>query len=283
MMLLDYNGVAIGNIVTQKLEIHEDLIRHMILNSIRLYNKKFRKEFGEMVICADAGGNWRKKVYPEYKAGRATSRESDPEYWNSIFEIINKVREEIVEHTPYKMIQIWGCEADDIIATLCEYTQEFGKYEPVMILSADKDFAQLQKWKNIKQFSTMTKKHIVEPDPDKFLFEHVCRGDGSDGVPNVLSDDDTFVADKRQTPLRQSQIDEWHNSRNLHQLGMDSTTYRNFQRNQKVIDLSFTPEDLKREIINTYESQEKTPGSKLLPYLISKRCRKLIEDIGDFL
>lgn len=48
-------------------------------------------------------------------------------------------------------------EADDIINSLVEYTQEFGNYEKVMIISGDKDFAQLQKYSNVDQYSPITK------------------------------------------------------------------------------------------------------------------------------
>ena len=47
---------------------------------------------------------------------------------------------------PYQMLKVSGAEADDIIATLVESTQEFGQHEPVLIISGDKDFIQLQRY-----------------------------------------------------------------------------------------------------------------------------------------
>ena len=44
MIIIDYNGIAIANIMVQKLAIDENIIRHMILNSIRMYRTKFNKE-----------------------------------------------------------------------------------------------------------------------------------------------------------------------------------------------------------------------------------------------
>lgn len=282
MILIDYSAIAIGNIVTQKLDPDENLIRHMILNSIRLYRKKFHKKYGEIVLAVDAGGNWRKEVFPQYKANRKTSRDSDPEYWAEVFRLIDMVKKEIEENFPYKVIKIHGCEADDIIGTLCEHTQEFGQNEPVMIISADKDFAQLQKYSNVEQFSPMTKRPIVEKDPHRNLFEHLCKGDGGDGVPNILSPDDVFVTEgTRQTPMRKKRIDELYNSKDL-QSAMTTEEYRNFQRNKKMIDLSSTPDHLKQEIINRYVNGEVAQKGKIMNYFIKHRCKHLIEELGDF-
>ena len=74
MIIIDYNGIAIANIMVQKLAIDENVIRHMILNSIRMYRKRFGKEYGEVVLCSDAGGNWRKELFPQYKASRKKTR-----------------------------------------------------------------------------------------------------------------------------------------------------------------------------------------------------------------
>jgi len=282
LILLDYSAIAIGNLFAMHVEIEENIIRHVILNSIRMYNKKYRDKFGKMVICCDGGAKWRKEIFPNYKAGRDTGREESPIDWDEAFRCINLVREELKEHFPYKVVQVLGAEGDDVIATLVEQTQEFGQHEPVMIISADKDFLQLQKYSNVKQFSTITKKLLVEKDPHKRLFEHVCRGDGGDGVPNVLSPDNTFVDGLRQNRLMSKKIDLWYESDDLAN-DMPEEVYRNFQRNQKVIDLSLIPDGVKTDIINTYANQETVPGKKVMPFLIKKRCRQLIENIGDFI
>ena len=64
MILIDYSAIAISNVVTQKLDIDENLVRHMILNSIRLYRTKYQASYGEIVICTDGMKNWRKDVFP---------------------------------------------------------------------------------------------------------------------------------------------------------------------------------------------------------------------------
>ena len=45
-------------------DISEDLVRHMILNSIRGYNVKFKEEFGiDIIICCDSRHYWRREVF----------------------------------------------------------------------------------------------------------------------------------------------------------------------------------------------------------------------------
>jgi len=281
MILIDYSQIALSNIIVQKLN-DENMIRHMILNSIRMYNKKYRNEYGQMIICADGMNTWRKDFYPFYKANRKKSRDESSMDWTEIFRILHLVRDEIRDYLPYKVIHMEGVEADDIIGTLTMQTQEFGMGEPVMIISSDKDFIQLQKFNNVKQFSPIQKKLVTDPNPRMYLFNHVMRGDSGDGIPNVLSPDDTFVTERQQTPLRKTKIAEWlDQSDNLRNV-MDEEIYRNYQRNKKLIDLTNIPEDVQQNIINNYNGQTKTPNMKVLNYLITKRCTNLIEVVEEF-
>ena len=281
MILIDYSQIALSNIIVQKLN-DESMIRHMILNSIRMYNKKHRDEYGQVVICADGMNTWRKDFFPEYKAHRKKNRDESDQDWNEIFRILHTVRDEIRDYLPYKVIHMEGVEADDIIGTLVMQTQEFGMDEPVMIISSDKDFIQLQKYKNVKQWSPIQKKFVTDKNPRTYLFNHIMRGDSGDGVPNVLSADNTFISGNHQTPLRQTRIDNWlENADNLRE-HMDEDTYRNYQRNKKLIDLTDIPEPIQASIINTFNGQTKTPNMKVLNYLIKKRCNHLIEVVEEF-
>ena len=280
MILLDYNAIAIGNVAVQRLAADEGLIRHMILNSIRMYRQKFHKEYGEMVIVADGMNNWRKDAFPQYKAARRKKRDESSIDWHEVFRIINMVREEIQENFPYKVMHEDGCEADDVIAQLAIETQEFGKHEPVMIVSADGDFKQLQVHKNIKQFSPMTKKLVVENNPRTYLAEHILKGDAGDGVPNVLSDDNVFVDGRRQGILSAKKkavlLDDPR--------ALGDEIYRNYQRNQQLIDLKNCPQSVKESIINNFEQQDPWGNRpKVFPYLVQKRCKLLIECVGEFI
>ena len=283
MILVDFSAIAVANIAVQKLN-DEDMIRHMILNTLRMYRTKYKDKYGELVLACDGPNNWRKSVYPQYKANRRKGREESSFDWNAAFTIMNNVREEIKENFPYKVLHIDGCEADDIIAALAENTQEFGQYEDVMIISGDKDFVQLQRFENITQFSPVQKKLVVEKNPRAFLVEQIMRGDTSDGVPNVLSDDDTFVDGRRQTPLSSKKLDALIADLNEGELLYAAEWYRNYMRNKKLIDLSETPQDLKNVIIEEFnQSIPQTRRAMVFPYLINKRCNQLVESVQEFI
>jgi len=280
---MDYNGIAIGNIMANRLN-DEDMIRHMILNTIRMYKVKFQKEYGQVVIAADAPNNWRREAFPQYKAGRKKGRDESDFNWDEAFRILNAVREELKEYFPYKVIRIDGCEADDVIGTLSENTAEFGNYEPVMIISADKDFAQLQRFDNVRQFSPLTKKFIDIPNPRLHLQTHIIRGDAGDGVPNVLSDDNVFVEGLRQTPVTKKKMEAIVEDLHDGELLYAASWYRNYQRNQTLIDLTNTPKHLKEAILSSFNEQDPWPNKgKVLPYLIDKKCKMLIECVEEFI
>lgn len=288
MIILDYNGIAVSNIFVQHSNdiLSEDLLRHMVLNSIKLYNSKFRGEYGQMYIACDHS-SWRKEFYQYYKANRKKGRDSSSMDWNSIFDWLGTIRRELDEYSPYKVIHMQGAEADDIIATLVERTQEFGKGEPVMIISSDQDFLQLQKYSNVKQFSSIMKKPLTESDPHYYLFEHVVRGDSGDGVPNIFSDDDTFVnEEKRQSPISKKKLEALYKGYQAGKMVFDKVEHeRNFHRNQRLIDLSKIPDEVKAKILTAIAEKEQKPkpnSNAFLNYLIKKRCTKHIESITEF-
>ena len=281
MILIDYSQIALSNIIVQKLN-DESMIRHMILNSIRMYNKRYRDEYGQMVICADGMNTWRKDYFPLYKAHRKKNRQESDQDWNEIFRILHLVKEEIQQNLPYKVIHLEGCEADDIIGTLAMQTQEFGQHEPVMIVSSDKDFIQLQKFNNVKQYSPIQKKMVIDSNPRSYMFEHIMKGDKGDGIPNVLSPDNAIVDEIRQSPMTKKKIEHWaENSDNLKDV-MTTEEYRNYQRNKTLIDLTAIPEDIQNKIINTYNEQKPAMKMRVLNYLIKKRCNHLIEVVEEF-
>jgi len=284
-IIVDYSGIAIASIFSQVKadKIEEPFIRHLILNTLRMYNVKYRAKYGQMILACD-GGSWRKSYYTQYKAGRRKNREESALDWKEIFRIINAVRDEIDEHLPYAVVRVDHAEADDVIATIVGTTQEFGQYEPIMIVSADKDFIQLQKYDNVSQFSPMTKKLVTDKNPSRYLFEHVVRGDSGDGVPNILSGDNTFVEGARQTPVTAKKIEAWYEAFKKGDIksAMDDVTYRNYIRNRTVIDLDHIPTDLADVILKTYADRPKKGNSKILNYLIANRCNMLIGSAEEF-
>jgi hypothetical protein len=234
-----------------------------------------------MVIACDSS-SWRREVFPEYKASRKKNREASSVDWNKFFTMANTVRDEIEENFPYPVITVDRAEADDIIGTLVLDSQEFGCNEEILIVSGDKDFLQLQKFSNVKQYSPVQKKFLKSDDPRRYLFEHICKGDSSDGVPNVLSSDNTFTEELRQTPLRAKKIDEWWEDRNNLQDSMDPDVWRNFQRNDWMINLDKTPNDIREKVRNQLKEQGSKKNNKILNYLITNRCALLVESAQEF-
>ena len=281
MILVDMSQIMMASIMmqmhmTKKNEPEEEMVRHMILNSLRMYRTRFLSEYGELVLCYDSRHYWRRDYFPEYKHSRRKGRESDTKDWDTIFGCLNTIKDEIKEHLPYKSVEGYGAEADDIIATLCsEYAEE------IMILSGDKDFIQLQRFPNVKQYSPITKKMVNGENADVYVKEHVFRGDTSDGIPNVLSPDNTFVDGLRQRPLSKKKIAAWIDH-DFDDVAPNDEVKRNYQRNLKLIDLTYTPDELSEEILDTYRSTSAGDRSKLLNYFIQKRLSNLTESIGEF-
>ena len=277
MILVDMSQIMMASIMMQmhmskKSEPDEEMVRHMILNSLRMYRTRFLSEFGEMVLCYDSRHYWRRDYFPEYKHSRRKSRGTDDKNWDIIFNCLNTIKEEIKSNMPYKSVEVYGAEADDVIATLCSESSN-----EVMILSGDKDFIQLQKFPNVKQYSPITKKMINGMNPDDYLKEHVLKGDTSDGVPNVLSPDNTFVDGIRQRPLSKKKI-----ALMVEGDFPNDEIKRNYQRNKKLIDLDCAPDELRSEILDTYKSAPVNDRSKILNYFIKQRLKTLTESIGEF-
>jgi len=283
MIIVDYSGIAVAAAFSQKHpdQLDQGVVRHMILNSLRMHNQKNRDEFGQMVIACDSS-SWRKEIFPEYKAARKKSREKSKLDWNNFFTMVNTVRDEIKENFPYPVVTVDRAEADDIIGILVSELQEFGRHEEILIVSGDKDFLQLQQFSNVKQYSPVQRKFLECGDPHRYLFEHICKGDASDGVPNVLSSDKTFTEELRQTPLRAKRIDEWWENRHSLQNHMDQEVWRNYQRNEWMINLRKTPPEIRKEVINQVGEQSGKDNNKILNYLVTNRCGLLVESAQEF-
>jgi len=247
----------------------------MIFNSIRSINKKFKAEYGELVIACDHVHTWRKDTFPYYKHSRKLSRDKSNIDWVALFEIMQEIRDDLRTYFPYRVIQIDGCEADDAIGAVSRYVA--GK---TLIVSVDKDFAQLHN-EFVTQYNPVGKKFVETPDGTTiFLRRHIIRGDVGDGIPNILSDDDCFVVKKRQTRISEKQLQGWLFG-DMEQL-LTPEAYKHYKRNERLIDLSQTPERLITEIMKQYKDEEGKDRSKIFNYLVSKRMSNIMQDISDF-
>lgn len=274
--------VSLGNYTNS--EINVDLLRHMVLNSIRHNNQKFKSNYGELIICCDGSSCWRRDVFPLYKANRKKTRDESELDWKLIFNALHKIRDEISEHFSYRVIYNDKCEADDIIATLCNEfgADDFlsaGPAEKILILSADKDFIQLQKWNNVKQYDPIRKKYVEHPKPSKYLKEHIIRGDAGDGVPNILTKDDCFVLGERQKKISTKKLEGWLVSEP--QDFCNEMMLRNYKRNEQLVDLTYTPAQYKNEIVESFNKQA-GKEKRIFDYFMKNKLKNLTEHINDF-
>jgi hypothetical protein len=259
-------------------EIEPNLIRHMVLNSLRSYRSKYKEKYGELVICCDNRHYWRKEVFPYYKASRKKTREASEINWTAVFETLNVIRDEIQENFPYKVLNIRGAEADDIIGTLA---RKYHAHEKVLVLSGDKDFMQLQRYPNVDQFSPIMKRWLRTDNAMQFLKEHIIRGDRGDGIPNFLSKDDVFVtAGSRQKPVQKKKLDVWVDSEP--EQFCDENMLRNWKRNEELIDLTKTPKAIVEDILTTFEDYDVPPRSGLLNFFIKHRMKLMMDNLQDF-
>jgi len=282
-ILVDLNQVLIANLMQQinhdpKMKLDENLIRHMVLNSLRSYSKQFKSKYGDLVICCDSKTYWRREYFPFYKANRKKDREKSNLDWNLIFQTLNKIRDELKINFPYRVLDIEGAEADDVIGVL---SARLSSNEDILILSSDKDFAQLQKYSSVSQYSPILKRFIKNENPLSYLKEHIIRGDRGDGVPNFLSSDNVFVIGERQKVINKKRLTEWINSDPI-EFCVNDTMLRGYKRNQTLVDLDYTPESIKSKIVDAYDNTKPNSRQKLLTYFIENRLKNLIPIIDEF-
>lgn len=284
MILLDLSQVMISNIITQVGQhtdaIQPDLVRHMVINTIRSFRVKYGAQYGELVIACDNKKYWRREFFPPYKGNRKADREKSLIDWPALFDILNMIKQELKDNFPYRVIDVEGAEADDIIGTLCmEYGTILNSDEKILILSGDKDFVQLQVYGNVSQVDPVRKKDITTNDPVKFLEHLVLSGDRGDGVPNVLSPDNSIIEGQRQKPLRESKIEELLRT----EFGsLPDDIRRNWTRNRMLIDLKEIPYHIRDAILVEYHQQANKSRDKIFNYFITHKMKLLMEHIGDF-
>lgn len=296
-ILIDYSGVAISAIMAVAGEFKnanetevEDICRHVILNSLRSYNAKFKKEYGEMIICLDVGSSWRKKVFPYYKVRRAASKDDDSFLdWKLIMKIVNSVKDDLKQYFPMRVVGEEGAEGDDIIAVIATYLRDNDHVEylldsdaqRVLIISKDKDMPQLTKMPHVKVFNPYTMKMFSHKNIDHYIIEHIVKGDDGDDVPNMFSQDNCFAEGIRQKPVMQVRLTEFFEK------GRDACRNdderRGYDRNKMLVHFDGIPQLLRDQVIATYKST--VPGGSLnsaYQYLISKRCSQLLQNVEDF-
>lgn len=297
MILFDLSQILNANVsmMDSNEPIDEGLLRHMVLSTIRKNMRKFKDEYGpDVVIAVDMKDSWRRTAFPYYKGNRKKSSKIN---WTKVYEHFNTIIAELEEFFPYRVVYVEKAEADDVIAVLVKHLSAgsedsivmTSEVEPIIIISGDKDFQQLHRYPNVKQWSPVMDKFLKTSDPEAFLIDHVINGDKGDGVPNVLSDDDTYTSEtKRARAMTEIRRKTLFDSRGMPipGNGIDGVPYttimRNWKRNASLIDLNNIPEPLADQIVTRYESEAGKGRSKMFNYFITRRLRQLQDSIMDF-
>ena len=280
MILVDANQIAISHLmVRHKIEngIHLDSVRKSVIRVLARIHKKYKGQYGDMVLCYDSKNYWRREIFPFYKKNRKQEREASKYDWDQVFSVLNILRDEIKDHFPYQVIQVDGAEADDVIASLVVAESEQETPEETLILSADKDFIQLHKYSFVSQYDPIRNRDIVNENPVQYLQEHIIKGDRSDGIPNILTCDDAIVTGKPQKKMSKEKISSLASMD-----PQDFTNFirlRNWKRNSNLIDFSNIPENIVSRIMNTYETTS-NQHSISMNYFIEHNLQDLIDEFA---
>lgn len=269
-------------------ELSPKLIRHILLSSILWFKNEFTKDYGPLVFCIDAKNPWRKQLFPYYKYKRGESKKNAAVDWDLIYQVVDLLKAELRDYLRFKVVEVKGAEADDIIAVLAKKMAKEG--EKVLILSSDEDFLQLQKFPNVSQYS-LNKRQMVETDnPKRDLLEHIIRGCSGDGIPNIFSPLNSYKKGVRCKPVMQKKLDVWLTAKSLKSIPeWDDDIRKRFKQNHKLIDFEQIPEKVKSRILQTYEdmiAEQRPPtmkeSTKFSNYFLDNGLTSLFNRISEF-
>ena len=292
MIIVDFSGIAVaGASIAFKMdgssgnvELDKGNIRHIILNSVRQISKKYKKKYGEMVIAIDNKNYWRRNVFPAYKASRKEKKKANDKVpWELMYEVIDDLSLSLHDVFGYNVIDVAGAEADDVIGVMVKYKSEQVSPEPIMIVSNDGDMKQLHKYPNVKQYSTMQSKMIIERDPAYWLKIKKIKGDRKDGIPNIFSKINHFV----KTPeIRQKSVTKGFLSEIMNrpvETKLSKQELGRYKQNEILIDFDFVPKKLRETIITKYNSTETfNKQSLIFEFLTENGMIGLVDVIPDF-
>jgi hypothetical protein len=255
MILVDFNLISIVSLTSwygknpkKTLTVNE--AAGIIIGSLQDYQARFA-HFTPMVLACDSRSYWRQKVFPHYKLVRKKNRATQSQTktnqdWNVIHAAMDMVKKYAVP--TFHVVEVDGAEGDDVIAVL---TQQFADTKDIIIVSSDKDFAQLHTYKKVKQFSPQVGQFVTY-DPVLQIREHIIRGDYGDSIPNFLMAADTFVVGQRQKGINTVKLQEWVLEDDYLKFCDTPAKRANYERNRQLIDFNYIPKDIKEAILTEY-------------------------------
>lgn len=289
-ILLDFSQIVLSacHVFENELSVYnqdkdgaKNILRHVILSQILHWRTKYHDSYGEVIVCCDGKNYWRKNIFPQYKANRKKAKRESIIDWGLVFGMMDTLIEDLRSFFTYKVLKVDGAECDDVISTLIRSARENGSDEPFMIVSADKDFLQLQRFPRVWQVSPMRKTAVVSKNPEADLAEKIIRGDAGDGIPSVLNDDCAYVDETYKSSRMSRKMFE-----RLMSEGYDNCSDRvikaHWERNRTLIDFRFIPAEITSAILKRFAEPPQGNKVKMFNYLTEKRCYKLLDRIEDF-
>lgn len=271
-------------------EINIDIMRHLCLNTLRSNVLKNKQRYPTVVIAVDAkDGYWRRELAYYYKKNRKAARDKDEWDWDTIFEGMNTVVEEIKENLPYIVVNKSKTEADDVIGVLTKHIAENHPTCPILITSADGDFTQLHKYKQVKQWSPIQKKWVLPKNgsPLADLRFKIVKGDRKDGISTIMECSDwnfTKPEGARSKPINTNKflnpIIQAEDPLSLDFLTDDQK--KRYKENEILLDFEKIPAKISEPIIDEFVNGKVASRSKIYPYFVSKRLMKLLDSVNEF-
>jgi 5'-3' exonuclease len=261
--------------------------KHVFLSELKFMVEKHKPT--RFIIVFDSKlGSWRKNIYPEYKANRKIARELSKVDFKEFFKVSNPFLKDLKDvFCNLEILEFDGIEGDDIIAVLCQNFKE-----KITIISTDKDFHQLQVFKNVKQYEPKKKQMVNVLNPKISLEQKIIGGDENDNIPAIVPRcGKVKVANIMSSDLISNIYDEEYlkEEENVKAIVKKykinpEEIKKNLQRNTELIDLKFIPKDISEKILKTLRepNTKKFDGRKFMSFLVEHRMGNLVEKMQDY-
>jgi len=289
VMVVDISNLSIATIMnnftpkTQN-EINISTIRHIVLDTIRHNVQKFKGEYPDVVLAFDDNKYWRRDRAWYYKKKRKIEHETSDWDWDRLNSFLHPVYDELRQILPYRSLRVDYAEADDIIGVVTKTAVAAGKR--VLIVAADGDFIQLQKYSGVVQWSPTQKKYVKPKfgSPRNDLRMKIIKGDAKDSIACIKMRNDyivTKVAGERAPQIRANELEKWL------ELDDPTTDMNNewalrYKENEIMRDLDFIPQDIANNINDAYNAPKQGNKAKMEKYFMEMKLIRMFDKMSDF-
>ena len=232
VVLIDVSNLTMRCLFSQMPGPEEQEFSIFKLTFMASFMKLLKTLEPERVICLQDSESWRKQVYPEYKANRAAKREQSVVNFDVFFPVLEKFINDIADsfkNIPF--VKIPYAEADDCIATIVKNHPDWD----IINVSSDRDFYQLFKYPNYRQWDAMKHTFIEGLDPDVELMVKILTGDSSDNIPGLKRG----IGPKRALKIINEDVNQWIENEKLQP---------EYERNMKLISFDCIPKEIELAI-----------------------------------